>query len=114
MKLYGISNCDTVKKARQWLAQQGVEYSFHDLRRDGLDETRVQQWLDSVGADKLVNKRSTTWKNLDAELRDSIDEKMIPQLLVAHPTLAKRPILDNNGDILTGFSDASYKTFFKL
>jgi len=114
VKLYGISNCDTVKKARQWLAQHNIDYSFHDLRRDGLDEATVRQWLAGLQAEILVNRRSTTWKNLDPELRNAVDEKMIPGLLVAHPTLAKRPILDNNGKMLAGFSDSGYKTFFNL
>ncbi|MGD9661464.1 MAG: ArsC family reductase [Porticoccaceae bacterium] len=114
MKLYGISNCDTVKKARRWLSQHNIDYSFHDLRRDGLDEATVQQWLDTLGAEILVNKRSTTWKNLDTELRNRLDETMIAKILAAHPTLAKRPILNNEGNILAGFSDSSYKTFFNL
>ncbi len=113
MKLYGIKNCDTVKKARRWLETNGIDYQFHDLRTDGLDNALVDQWLQSVPAATLLNKRSTTWKSLDADTRDNLDASTIPDLLVAHPTLVKRPVLATAGAVTVGFSDQTYTTLFQ-
>ena len=70
--LYGIKNCDTVKKARTWLDQHGVDYTFHDFRTDGLSQDQLQSWLDELGWETLVNRRSTTWKQLDQEAQDRV------------------------------------------
>ena len=113
MKLYGIKNCDTVKKARRWLEANGIDYRFHDLRSDGLDTALVNQWLQSVPAATLLNKRSTTWKSLDADTRDNLDDGAIPDLLVAHPTLVKRPVLETGDVVTVGFSDKTYTTLFQ-
>lgn len=119
LTLYGIHNCDTVKKARRWLEQHQVNYRFHDLRLDGLDENLVGQWQQSIALEDLLNRRSTTWKNLDGPLRENLRQQDIPALLVAHPTLVKRPVLERRGletrgKSLAGFSDSSYRTFFDL
>ena len=114
VKLYGIKNCDTVKKARRWLDARGLAFEFHDLREDGLSTALVNHWLAKVPADTLLNKRSTTWKNLDASIRDNLQERDIPNLLATHPTLVKRPVLDRDGELTVGFNEKTYSALFDL
>ncbi len=106
--LYGIKNCDTVKKARRWLDQHGVEYAFHDFRVDGLDRETVRAWLAELGWETLVNRRSTSWKALDQATRDHMDEASALAAIMAQPTLIKRPLLDIGHERHVGFSAATY------
>ena len=110
--LYGIKNCDTVKKARRWLEDKGVEFQFHDFRADGLNQDQVQAWLDELGHAVLVNKRSTTWKQLSDAEKDQALGDNASALLVEHPTLIKRPVLDTGSQRQVGFSAASYEGLF--
>lgn len=110
--LYGISNCDTVKKARKWLQQHGIDYRFHDLRSDGINEALVNHWLEQLPLEQLVNRRSTSWKQLDENVRQSLTADNAAALCCQHPTLIKRPLLDNNGSLHSGFSEAGYRTIF--
>lgn len=110
--LYGIKNCDTVKKARKWLDTDGIEYQFHDFREDGLDAQSVSQWLDELGWEQLVNKRSTTWKQLDQKTKDTMDNQLAQPAIIEHPTLIKRPLLDLGHKRFTGFSDKAYQSIF--
>jgi len=104
LTLYGIPNCDTVKKARTWLAAQGREVTFHDFRKDGLERGKVEEWLKRVPADKLLNRRGTTWRKLDTaqQARAASD---LAGLLVDHPSLIKRPVIETGDDVLVGFTD---------
>ena len=111
--LYGIANCDTVRKARRWLEQHDIEYRFHDLREDGLDGETVSHWLDSLGWEAVVNRRSTTWKQLDPADRESMDAKAAAAAILAHPTLVKRPVLDTGSDLHLGFKADLYQDIFK-
>jgi len=111
--LYGIKNCDTVKKARDWLAKNNVNYHFHDFRTDGLNATQVKTWIDEIGLDSLVNKRSTTWKELDTNTKESFSEKTAVAIIVENPTLIKRPLLDTGKRKHVGFNDAEYATLLK-
>ncbi len=108
--LYGIKNCDTVKKARKWLESNDVNYQFHDFRVDGLTAEMIEQWFTTVGWEKLLNKRSTTWRQLDDAQKENINEQSAASLLLNNPTLIKRPVLDNEITILVGFSEESYQT----
>ena len=110
--VYGIKNCDTIKKARKWLEDQGVEYHFHDVREDGLDRQTVAKWLDELGWETLVNKRSTTWKGLDQQVRDTMDNASALNIIIEQPTLFKRPLLDIGHELHCGFSAASYQNIF--
>ena len=110
--LYGIKNCDTVKKARKWLETQGIEYRFHDFREDGLGAEAVQKWLDELGWEQLLNKRSTSWKQLDSGTRDQMNSETAREAILQQPTLIKRPLLDTGHQRFTGFSAASYQTIF--
>lgn len=110
--LYGIKNCDTVKKARTWLEQHNVDYRFHDFRADGLTVAQVNTWIAEIGLEALVNKRSTTWKELDEATRTHFNETTAPAVISENPTLIKRPLLDTGKQKYVGFKDAEYTTIF--
>ncbi|TVS10653.1 MAG: arsenate reductase [Wenzhouxiangella sp.] len=107
LTVYGIKNCDTCRKALKWLDGQGRAYRWHDLRGDGLSTARVTAWLDAVGADMLVNRRSTTWRGLDDEARRAaMDPNLAVGILLEHPTLIKRPVFESGGSVAVGFNAA--------
>ena len=110
--LYGIKNCDTVKKARRWLDDQSIEYSFHDFREDGISAETVEKWLEELGWEQLVNKRSTSWKQLSPELRETMDASSAKAAILEQPTLIKRPLLDTGHDKFNGFSADRYRAIF--
>lgn len=110
--LYGIANCDSVKKARKWLEQQGIEHQFHDFREDGLSSELVKSWLSELGAETLLNKRSTTWKGLSETERESALAGKI-ELIQAQPTLIKRPVLKTSNSLSVGFKPADYQAIFQ-
>jgi len=112
-KIYGIKNCDTVKKARKWLENQQVDYQFHDFREDGLSKAKIQQWLKSVDWEVLVNKRSTTWKQLDENTRNNLNKTSAIATMLESPTLIKRPVLEHNNTVQVGFGDKQYSEIFQ-
>lgn len=101
--VYGIPNCDTVKKARKWLDNRGVTYSFHDFKKGGLTQERAAEWIAELGVEKVVNKRGTTWKKLDPAVQESVTGETAPALLQAEPSLVKRPVIDLGEIRLIGF-----------
>ena len=110
--LYGIKNCDTVKKARDWLDQNNIAYKFHDFRIDGLSEAQVITWINELGLYTLINKRSTTWKELDEPSKNNFDTASAPKIVAVNPTLIKRPLLDTGKQKYVGFKDAEYSKIF--
>lgn len=110
--VFGIKNCDTVKKARKWLDKANIDYRFHDLREDGLDQRQVARWVKALGWETLVNKRSTTWKQLDEKTRQALDNDRVVGVILEHPTLIKRPLLDLDGQFFVGFREAEYQSLF--
>lgn len=105
--LYGINNCDTVKRARKTLDAAGVDFHFHDFRRDGVEQAQIQAWLDELG-EALINRRGTTWRKLsEAEQARAQDEPAA--LLAEYPAMIKRPVINKNNEIRLGFAakDAS-------
>lgn len=105
IELYGIKQCDTCRKAWQWLDEQGIEYTFHDLRREGIERTTVDAWAAVVGTDALVNRRSQTWRKLDPAERE-VGDPDLRALLAREPTLIKRPItITPSGVIHVGWND---------
>lgn len=110
--LYGIKNCDTIKKARKWLEDRGVEYQFHDVREAGLARETVAQWLAELGWETVVNKRSTTWKGLPQSTRDNMNDSAALEAILDQPTLFKRPVLDIGHERHCGFSAAKYQDIF--
>lgn len=110
--LYGLKNCDTVKKARQWLDSRGIEYRFYDLRADGLSKDQLQQWLGRVGSETLINNRSTTWKQLTEQDKKLAMGDAASAVVLANPTLIKRPVLEHGDQIRVGFSQEEYEKLF--
>lgn len=110
--LYGIKNCDTVKKARRWLDAKDIEYTFHDVREDGLEREQVEAWLAELGWETLVNRRSTSWKALDEHMRAAMDAKAALEAILEQPTLIKRPLLDTGHERHCGFSADNYQSIF--
>ena len=110
--LYGISNCDTVRKARKWLEAEGIDYTFHDFRADGLEPATVAGWIDELGWENLVNRRSTSWKALPPNARESMDDAAAAAAILEQPTLIKRPLLDTGKQRFCGFSPERYRQFF--
>ncbi len=104
MKLYGIRNCDTVKKARKWLDEHGVDYEFHDFKKDGLSSEKLSQWEQAVGWETLLNKRGTTWRKLPDEVRDTISAQSAHDIMLENPSIIKRPVVDRDGEISVGFN----------
>lgn len=109
MKLFGIKNCDTVRKARRWLDEQGITYQFHDLRADGLNDTIIQGWLQSVSWELLLNKRGTTWRQLDHPRKENLDKDTAIALMIEYPTLIKRPVIESKSGVSIGFSEPDFQ-----
>jgi arsenate reductase len=110
--LYGIANCDTVKKARKWLEQNNIEYVFHDFRKDGLAKKHLEYWFNAVDWTQLLNKRSTTWRALADGKKNNLTQESAGKLMLASPTLIKRPVLVSNKQVLIGFNPSEYKRHF--
>ena len=111
--LFGIKNCDTVKKARVWLDKNNIDYQFHDFREDGLTKSDLQGWIKASGWETLLNKRSTTFRNLDDKNKNSLDRSRAMALILEHPTLIKRPVLVTRNNVEVGFKADNYKQIFK-
>lgn len=105
LNIYGIKNCDTCRKALKWLDAQGIAYSWVDVRDDGLSRDRVRHWLTAVGGEKLINRRSTTWRQLEPEQRPALDSDQWIEILLEQPTLIKRPVFEADSEIRIGFTD---------
>lgn len=113
--LYGIPNCDTVKKARTWLAGHGQQFDFHDFKKQGLDRATAAAWLEQLDWEVLVNRKGTTWRQLPEERRAAITGKDAAlDLVLEFPSVIKRPVLQGPGTLSVGFSDARYRELFKL
>lgn len=107
--IYGIPNCDTCRKARKWLDKNSVEYRFHDLRADGLDEKMLERWIARVEWQKLLNTRSTSWRSIPESARQDLDQSKALQLMREHPTLVKRPVLELANQVAVGFNEKRYR-----
>lgn len=106
--LYGIPNCDTIKKARKWLEANDCDYQFHDFRKDGLQEQQLKSWVAELGWEVLLNKRGTTWRQQPDDIKESIDEASAIELMLEYPAMIKRPVLDTGSVRKVGFKDTEY------
>ena len=113
MKLYGIRNCDTVKKARKWLDEQDISYEFHDFKKDGIDEARLTQWEKAVSWAALLNRRGTTWRNLGDDVRDSINGQSAHDIMLKNTSIIKRPVVEHECSVYVGFNADDWATLFK-
>ena len=113
MKLYGIPNCNTVKKARTWLTENGIEIPFHDFKKQGVSEELLKAWLKQVGWEKLVNRQGTTWRQLPDEAKAAVcDDAGAIRLMLEKSSVIKRPVLETDGKIILGFDQATYQSLF--
>tara|TARA_R110000772_G_scaffold41328_21_gene95965 strand:+ start:618 stop:959 length:342 start_codon:yes stop_codon:yes gene_type:complete len=108
--LYGIPNCDTIKKARAFLNQHAIAYEFHDYKKQGIGAPLLKQWCHEFGYENVLNRRGTTWRKLDAETKDQINEESAITLMQELPSLIKRPILVKDSKFLLGFNQSEYES----
>jgi arsenate reductase len=107
--IYGIKNCDTMKKARAWLDKAGVEYAFHDYKTAGIERARLEGWTKKVGWETLINRAGTTFKKLPDKDKEGVTEKKAIALMLSQPSMIKRPVLDlGGGKLLVGFKPEDY------
>lgn len=111
--LYGIPNCDTVRAARKWLTANGIDYSFHDFRKDGLNEKQLKAWVKELGWETLLNKRGMMWRKLPDNKKENLDENKATAIMLAEPAIIKRPVLDMGKQSHVGFSKDEYQQLFK-
>jgi arsenate reductase len=109
MVVYGIKNCDTVKKARHWLTAQGLEHRFHDVRADGLAPAKLAAWAAAVGWERLLNRSGTTFRRLPPERTAELDEAAALALMLEQPALIRRPVLETGEQVLVGFKLPEYE-----
>ena len=110
--LYGIPNCDTMKKARAWLAEHGVEYVFHDYKKAGIDRATLETWIEQVGWELLLNRRGMMWRKVPQDVKDQIDQASAIGLMLETPSIIKRPVLLHNDKISVGFKPDDYAAIF--
>ncbi|MBO9579735.1 MAG: ArsC family reductase [Sphingobium sp.] len=110
--MYGIPNCDTVKKARSWLTERGVDYAFHDYKKSGIDADRLAEWVDRFGWEKVLNRAGTTFKKLPDAMKADLDAAKAIAIMMENPSAIKRPIVEQDGGALLGFSPAEWEKAF--
>ena len=106
--MYGIKNCDTIKKARDWLAEHKIAYDFHDYKAEGADRARLLKWIEAVGWEVLLNRAGTTFRKLPDADKAEIDQAKAIALMLAQPSMIKRPVLETPGGVLVGFKPDAY------
>ncbi len=111
--LYGIHNCDTIKKAQKWLTNNQVDFTFHDFRKDGLTESLLTEFFKLADWQELLNKRSTTFRNLDDAIKNDLTEETIFKAMLEQPTLIKRPVMIVGETLTIGFKEPVYQEIFK-
>ena len=107
--IYGIKNCDTVKRAFAWLKQREIAYTFHDYKKDGIHESTLKSWSKQVGWEKLLNTRGTTWRKLSEEQRNDMNEAKALHLMERQTSLIKRPVIANGKTLLVGYNESDYE-----
>jgi arsenate reductase (glutaredoxin) len=111
--LYGIPNCDTVKKARAWLAEHDWAVTFHDYKKQGIARDKLSGWVDTVGWEVLLNRQGTTFRKLSEDQRADFDRDKAVALMLAQPSLIKRPVVEHDGRVHVGFSEARWAELFR-
>ncbi|MGE0828074.1 MAG: ArsC family reductase [Hyphomonadaceae bacterium] len=111
--IYGIKNCDTMKKARAWLDAAGVAYEFHDYKAEGASKAKLEAWVREAGWETLLNRAGTTFRNLPDKDKAGLDEKKAIALMLAQPSMIKRPVLEAGGKLIVGFKPEIYESFLR-
>ncbi|WP_417528259.1 ArsC family reductase [Marinomonas shanghaiensis] len=112
IQIFGIKNCDTMKKAFRWLDDNNIEYSFHDYKKSALDEATAKVWIETMGWESIINKRGTTWRKLDEETKSTMNDDNAIHIMIAQPSIIKRPLIVAKGSIYLGFSAEEYANIF--
>jgi Spx/MgsR family transcriptional regulator len=110
--IYGIKNCDTMKKARAWLDGHGVEYAFHDYKTAGIEKGKLEGWVKKAGWETLLNKAGTTFRKLPDKDKEGLTEAKAVKLMLAQPSIIKRPVLESGGKLTVGFKPEAYQAAF--
>ena len=111
--MYGIPNCDTIKKAKKWLEANKIDYDFHDYKKQGITKNKLKDWCKQVEWDVLLNRRGTTWRKLDEDTKANINKTSAIDIMAENTSIIKRPVIETGDSILVGFSEEQYKTTFK-
>jgi arsenate reductase len=111
--IYGIRNCDTMKKARAWLNKRGIDYTFHDYKAEGVERAKLEGWAKEVGWETLLNRAGTTFRKLPEKEKEGVTESRAVALMLAQPSMIKRPLLEANGKLLVGFKPQMYEQVFR-
>ena len=111
--IYGIKNCDTMKKARLWLDEHGIDYAFHDYKASGIDRDHLERWCADAGWETVLNRAGTTFRQLPNEAKAELDPEKAISLMLAQPSMIKRPVLEANGKLLIGFKPEIYAAELK-
>lgn len=112
LTIFGLATCDTTKAARKWLEARGMAATFHDVRSDGLTRAMLERWVKALGWEKVLNKASTTWRELPEGEKAGVDQTKAVELMLKHPTLVKRPVLETGGEVRVGFKAADWAERF--
>ncbi|MDP1932517.1 MAG: ArsC family reductase [Gammaproteobacteria bacterium] len=111
--LYGIANCDTIKKTRQWLTDQQIPYAFHDYKKQGIDAELAGQMLQALSLESLINKRGTTWRKLPTQMQANLSQETALTLMLAQPSVIRRPVLSNRHQWMAGYDEEKFRTLRK-
>lgn len=108
IEIYGIKNCDTMKKAFRWLDDNNLDYAFHDYKKEGVNEAQAKAWLEQLGWENVINKRGTTWRKLEEDIKNTMDNNSAIQIMLAQPSIIKRPLITFKESIFLGFNAEEY------
>ncbi|MDH5424936.1 MAG: ArsC family reductase [Gammaproteobacteria bacterium] len=111
--VYGIPNCDTMKKARKWLDENNIDYAFHDYKKQGISKAKLKDWCTQADWEVLLNRRGTTWRKLDDETKAAINKTLAIDIMAENTSVIKRPVVETADDLLVGFSAESFEAAFK-
>lgn len=114
MDIYGIKNCDTVKKALKWLDANDKTYAFHDFKKEGVERKQLEAWESQVGWETLLNRRGTTWRKLPDEVRDNIDRDSALTVMEENPSIIKRPVVEHQGQVDVGFNADGWARIYSV
>jgi len=111
--MYGIPNCDTIKKAKKWLEANGIDYEFHNYKKEGITKSKLKEWCKQTDWEILLNRRGTTWRKLDDATKESINKTSAIDIMTEETSIIKRPVVETGKELLVGFSEDKFEATFK-